>query len=112
MGFVSYVLWLRESRYGSFFALFGWLSDHTRPRTSAQASKDLFIGIKSLIPGRALHPYRHTINLGVGCAEMKSRGVIWGAGERIKALRVNARMTTREVEKLSLEISKSKRNPE
>ena len=35
-----------------------------------------------------------------------------GAGERLKALRLKARMTTREVEKLSLEISESKRNPE
>jgi transcriptional regulator with XRE-family HTH domain len=43
---------------------------------------------------------------------MKSRGVTSGAGEQIKALRLKARMTTREVEKLSLEISKSKRNPE
>src|SRR5713101_3006709 len=43
---------------------------------------------------------------------MKSRGASSGAGERIKALRLKACMTTREVEKLSLEISKSKRNPE
>ena len=43
---------------------------------------------------------------------MKPRGATTGAGERIKALRLKARMTTREVEKLSLEISKSKRNPE
>jgi transcriptional regulator with XRE-family HTH domain len=50
--------------------------------------------------------------MGVRCAEMKSREVTSGAGEQIKALRLKARMTTREVEKLSLEISKSKRNPE
>jgi transcriptional regulator with XRE-family HTH domain len=43
---------------------------------------------------------------------MKPRGATPGAGERIKALRLKVRMTTREVEKLSLEISKSKRNPE
>jgi transcriptional regulator with XRE-family HTH domain len=43
---------------------------------------------------------------------MKPRGATTGAGERIKALRLKVRMTTREVEKLSLEISKSKRNPE
>jgi len=43
---------------------------------------------------------------------MKPRGATSGAGERIKVLRLKARMTTREVEKLSLEISKSKRNPE
>jgi len=43
---------------------------------------------------------------------MKPRGAISGAGERIKALRLKARMTTREVERLSLEISRSKRNPE
>jgi transcriptional regulator with XRE-family HTH domain len=43
---------------------------------------------------------------------MKPRGATSGAGERLKALRVNARMTTREVEKLSLDISKSKKHPE
>jgi transcriptional regulator with XRE-family HTH domain len=43
---------------------------------------------------------------------MKPRGATPGAGERLKALRLKARMTTREVEKLSLEISKAKRNPE
>src|SRR5258708_36184886 len=43
---------------------------------------------------------------------MKPRGATSGAGERIKALRLRARMTTREVEKLSLEISKAKRNSE
>jgi len=43
---------------------------------------------------------------------MKPRGATSGAGERIKVLRLKARMTTRDVEKLSLEISKSKRNPE
>jgi transcriptional regulator with XRE-family HTH domain len=43
---------------------------------------------------------------------MKPRGATLGAGDRIKALRLKARMTTREVERLSLEISKSKRNPE
>ncbi len=61
---------------------------------------------------QALHPYGHVICLSVRCAAMKPRGATLGAGERIKALRLKARMTTREVEKLSLEISKSKRNPE
>ena len=35
-----------------------------------------------------------------------------GAGERLKALRLKARLTTRDVERLSLQISASKRNPE
>jgi len=43
---------------------------------------------------------------------MKPRGATSGAGERLKALRLKARMTTREVERLSLEISRAKRNPE
>ncbi len=43
---------------------------------------------------------------------MKPRGATLGAGERVKTLRLKARMTTREVEKLSLEISRFKRNPE
>src|SRR5258708_6421679 len=43
---------------------------------------------------------------------MKPRGATSGAGERLKTLRLNARMTTREVERISLEISRAKRNPE
>jgi len=43
---------------------------------------------------------------------MKRVGTNTGAGERLKALRWKARLTTREVERLSLEIAESKRNPE
>jgi transcriptional regulator with XRE-family HTH domain len=61
---------------------------------------------------KARYPCGHALILRVACAAMKPRGATLGAGERIKTLRLGARMTTREVEKLSLEISRSKRNPE
>jgi transcriptional regulator with XRE-family HTH domain len=43
---------------------------------------------------------------------MKLRAATPGAGERLKALRLQMRLTTREVERLSLQISESKKNPE
>src|SRR5579863_5060683 len=43
---------------------------------------------------------------------MRSRRASSDAGERLKSLRVQARMTTRDVEGLSLQVSQSKRNPE
>jgi transcriptional regulator with XRE-family HTH domain len=43
---------------------------------------------------------------------MKSPRLSFGAGERLKALRLQMQLTTREVERLSLQISEAKRNPE
>jgi transcriptional regulator with XRE-family HTH domain len=73
---------------------------------------DLTSSVGVVIVRKVRHPCGHPTNLSVAYAAMKPRGATSGAGERIKVLRLDARMTTREVEKLSLEISKSKRNPE
>lgn len=43
---------------------------------------------------------------------MKARRSSSGAGERLKALRMQMRLTTRDVEKLSMQIADAKRNPE
>jgi transcriptional regulator with XRE-family HTH domain len=56
--------------------------------------------------------YRHKACDSVRMCLMKSPRSSLGAGERLKALRVQMQLTTREVERLSLQISESKRNPE
>jgi transcriptional regulator with XRE-family HTH domain len=43
---------------------------------------------------------------------MNAHNLNQGAGEKLKALRLDSRLTTREVEKVSLQISESKGNPE
>jgi transcriptional regulator with XRE-family HTH domain len=84
-----------------------------RPRPQLAANGvDLTPGTGISVFRKVRHIDGHMQIMSVACAAMKPRGATTGAGERIKVLRLDARMTTREVEKLSLEISKSKRNPE
>jgi transcriptional regulator with XRE-family HTH domain len=70
------------------------------------------LGSKDFIIPPALHLCGHGTDLGVASLGMRSRRSNSGAGERLKTLRLQARMTTRDVENLSLQISQSKSNPE